>query len=294
MKLRDLRYLCVLADTRHFGQAAEQCFVSQPTLSGQLKKLEAALGVQLFERDARHVELTEAGAAIVERARRIVSQADALQDFAQQWADPLQGELRIGVIPTICPYLLPHIVKPLKNALPDLSIHWQETQSADCIELLAKGDMDAAVLALPYDIGRLQSAKLLTEKFCLLLPEGHALQEKAKVALADLDQETLLLLDEGHCLRDQALAVCSQTSVQQMPGFRATSLETLRQMVRSGMGCTLMPALALQADDITSEIKDFAASREVALVWRKSSARQVALKAVRQTIKAAVANIEAL
>lgn len=291
MNLRDLRYLCAVAEHQHFGKAAAACFVSQPTLSAQIKKLEAHLGVQLLERDTRSVRLTEIGQEIVWRARRIITEADELMDTARQVQDPLSGHVRVGVIPTLGPYLLPQIIPALKQNLPRLELRWQENITDHTLERLQKGELDAALLALPVEQTQFSIAPLFTEPFFAALPPKHPLAQQTTISVQDLLGDNLLLLDDGHCLRDQALAVCTHVNLQPQQDFRATSLETLRQLVASGAGVTLLPQLAVQEganNIVTRPLTDTSAQRQIGIVWRKSTAKQQAIAAVAEVIRNAV------
>src|SRR5579863_331496 len=244
IKLKDLRYLVSVADCRHFGRAAERCFVSQPTLSAQLKKLEDGLGVQLIERAPNNVCLTEAGAAIVARARRILEASDELMTLARSQRDPLGGRLRVALLPTIGPYLLPRVAPALRRALPRLELHLYEYQTATLLAKLHAGALDVGILALPVEAPGCEARELYDEPFTVALPERHALAARKTLRVADLRGETLLLLEDGHCLRDQALEICSRAGTKDPQDFRATSLETLRHMVATGAGVTLLPQLA--------------------------------------------------
>lgn len=292
LKLKDLRYLVALADARHFGRAAEQCFVSQPTLSAQLKKLEEYLGVQLIERQPRRVALTEAGEQIVARARRILEASDEVVALARAHRDPLGGRLRVALLPTIGPYLLPHVAPQLRKALPRLELLLYEYQTAPMLERLHAGEIDLGVLALPVELDGLAARELYDEPFVVALPEQHRLARRPSVRLGELDHETLLLLEDGHCLREQALEVCSRIGVHEKQDFRATSLETLRQMVASGAGVTLLPELASRGAYGAARgvaIRPFARPapvRRVGAVWRKTSARLPAIEATCKVIAA--------
>ena len=246
MNLRDLRYLVALADERHFGRAAERCFVSQPTLSAQVRKLEEYLGVPLVERQPRRVTLTSAGEKIVERARRLLLEADAIVELAKTDRDPLSGAIRIALIPTVGPYLLPHVARRLRKDLPRLKLMLYEFQTAPLLEKLRAGEIDMGILALPVPLDGLDAEPLYDEPFTLAVPAGHKLADHERVKVDDLKGETLLLLEDGHCLRDQALEVCSRIRVHEDQDYRATSLETLRQMVAAGHGVTLLPQLAAE------------------------------------------------
>ncbi len=207
MNLKDLKYLVALADTGHFGKAAERTFVSQPTLSAQLKKLEGYLGVQLIERRPKHAQLTEVGAQIVARARRVLSESDEIVALARSHADPLAGKLKIGLIPTIGPYLLPRVMRRLRKTLPDLGLMLYEYQTEPLLKRLRDGEIDLAIIALPAPQDAFESRLLYQEAFTVALPTHHPLAEKTTIKVQDLEGHTLLLLEDGHCLRDQALEV---------------------------------------------------------------------------------------
>src|ERR1700722_10926041 len=286
IKLKDLRYLVAVADCRHFGRAAERCFVSQPTLSAQLKKPEEYLGVQLIERQPNNVSLTEAGQQIATRARRILEASDEVVTLARSHRDPLAGRLRVALLPTIGPYLLPRVAQPLRKSMPRLELQLYEYQTGPMLEKLQAGDLDVGILALPVDMEGLEARELYVEPFMLAVPDQHKLAKRDTVRSEELKGETLLLLEDGHCLRDQALEVCSRIGVQEKQDFRATSLETLRQMVATGAGVTLLPELACRgaygnAKGVT--IRPFtkpAPIRHVGAIWRKTSARRPAIEAM--------------
>jgi LysR family hydrogen peroxide-inducible transcriptional activator len=286
LKLKDLRYLVAVADLRHFGRAAARCFVSQPTLSAQLKKLEQALGVQLIERAPNNVSLTAAGEEIVARARRILEAGDEVVALARSQRDPLAGPLRVGLLPTIGPYLLPRVSPAIRRALPRLQLRLYEYQTAPMLERLRGGELDVGILALPVELTGLESRELYREPFLVALPERHPLAAHETLRVADLEGETLLLLEDGHCLRDQALEVCARAGVREPQDFRATSLETLRQMVATGAGVTLLPELAVRGAYRSARgvaLRPFARPapvRRVGAVWRKSSARRAAIDAL--------------
>ena len=290
IKLKDLRYLVAVADCRHFGKAAERCFVSQPTLSAQLKKLEDYLGVQLVERQPNNVSLTDAGEQIVSRARRILEASEEVVTLARSHRDPLAGRLRVALLPTIGPYLLPRIAQALRKSLPRLELQLYEYQTGPMLEKLQNGAVDMGILALPVDLEGLEARELYTEPFVVALPDQHKLARRESLRADDLKGETLLLLEDGHCLRDQALEVCSRIGAQEKQDFRATSLETLRQMVATGAGLTLLPELASRgaygnAKGVT--IRPFAKPapvRHVGAVWRKTTARRPAIEAVSKLI----------
>jgi LysR family transcriptional regulator, hydrogen peroxide-inducible genes activator len=286
LKLKDLRYLVAVAETRHFGQAAARCFVSQPTLSAQLKKLEDYLGVQLVERHPRRIALTEVGSQVVTRARRIIESSDEIVALTALQRDPLSGRLRVALLPTIGPYLLPLVASRIRKKLPRIELLLYEYQTGPMLEHLQAGDIDMGVLALPVPTDGLAERKLFDEPFVVAVPEQHALSARKTLKTSDLDGETLLLLEDGHCLRDQALDVCSQSSAQEKQDFRATSLETLRQMVASGGGITLLPQLASSGAYGHARgvaIVPFSRPvpvRHVGALWRRTTARLGAIEAV--------------
>jgi LysR family hydrogen peroxide-inducible transcriptional activator len=275
MTLQELRYLIALADCGHFGRAAETCHVSQPTLSTQLKKLEDALGVGLFERTNKALRITPLGQRIVDHARRVLAEADAIIELSRESTAPLAGTLTLGVIPTLGPYVLPWLLPLLKRFYPKLRLVLCEDLTDALLDRLRAHRIDAAMLALPINRPDLETEPLFDEPFFFVCPRDHPLAAREVVCEADLRQQRLLLLTDGHCLRDQALAVCGQSEASDKDhdaDFRATSLETLRQMVAAGMGCTLLPALALAC----AEAPPFAvlpladgASRRIGLVWRR-------------------------
>ncbi len=278
MNLRDLRYLVALAEQRHFGRAAEACHVSQPTLSTQIKKLEDELGVALVERAPRQVMLTPAGHDIAARARRVLAEVEQMRETARRTSDPEAGSVRLGLFPTLGPYLLPHVVPRIRARFPRLELLLVEEKTEVVLHMLRDGKLDAAVLALPLHEDWLETEFLFEEPFLLAVPEGHPLADQRELRLSELDHERLLLLEEGHCLRDQALEVCTLAGAGEKEGFRATSLETLRQMVAAGVGVTLLPMLAVKPPVSPSEnirllsFRDPPPTRRLALVWRKSSA----------------------
>ena len=288
MNLRDLTYIIAVAETRHFGMAAERCFVSQPTLSGQIKKLEQQLGVAIFERTQRAVEITPVGEAILEHARQIMEQVEVIELLAQAQQDPLAGPLRIGAIPTLSPYLMPLILLPLKQQHPQMKLVLSEELTDTLLARLRNHEIDAALLATPVEEADLVALPLFDEPFWLAYPHQHPFYAKEKITRRDLDSVNLLLLAEGHCLAQQAMDVCHLKEREihgDMADLRASSLETLIQLVGAGFGCTLIPALAMRGSWTTDsgvvaqplELRD--AYRRVSLVFRHSYPRQEALKA---------------
>jgi len=288
MNLRDLKYIIAVAETCHFGKAAERCFVSQPTLSGQIKKLEDELGVAIFERTQRSVQVTPIGETILEHARQIMEQAEIIEQLAQAQQDPLAGPLRVGAIPTLSPYLMPLILLPLKQQHPQMKLVLSEELTDTLLARLRNHEIDAALLATPVEEQDLEALPLFDEPFWLAYPRQHPFYAKEKITRRDLDSVNLLLLAEGHCLAQQAMDVCHLKEREQhgeMADLRAASLETLIQLVGAGFGCTLIPALAMRGSWTTDsgvvaqplELRD--AYRRVSLVFRHSYPRQQALKA---------------
>jgi LysR family hydrogen peroxide-inducible transcriptional activator len=287
---RQLQYAVAVADARSFRRAAGLCGVSQPSLSAQLGLLEDALGVRLFERDRRRVLLTAAGEDLVARARRVLVDTDDLLNAARQLGDPLAGVLRLGVIPTISPYLLPEIVPALRREHPRLTVRWVEDKTETLVRALNAGELDAALLALEADLGDLQSDVIGRDPFVLAAPRRHPLAKtRGPATLAELRGAAVLLLDDGHCLRNQALALCTSARTEEL-GFRATSLPTLAQMVSSGAGVTLLPRMAVSTESrrstlVIRPLSDASAYRTIALVWRPTSPLGPALRKLSATIR---------
>jgi len=293
MNLRDIQYIIAVAETRHFGKAAERCYVSQPTLSGQIRKLEEELDVAIFERTSRSVAITPVGEQILAIGRQITEQVDAIQQLARAQQDPLAGPLRLGAIPTLSPYLMPLILMPLKRRHPQMKLVLSEELTESLLQRLHHHEIDAALLATPVEDPRLDEIPLFDEPFWVAFPRKHDFYTREKIRLRDLQQEELLLLSEGHCLAQQALDVChlKERQVQgQMADLRAASLETLIQLVRSGFGITLIPALAMRGSWATGggvvaqPLELAGASRRISLVYRQSFPRAQALQALAQVI----------
>ena len=297
MNIRDLRYLLALAEHRHFGRAAEASFVSQPTLSMQIRKLEDELGVALLERSPRNVMLTDAGRAVAERARVILREVDEIKELMRRTRDPEAGSIRLGLFPTLAPYLLPHVVPALRARFPRLELLLVEEKTEPLLQQLREGRLDAGVLALPVHDPQLQSTLLFEEPFVLAVPSDHPLAQQDQLDVAQLADQNLLLLEEGHCLRDQALSVCRLAGADEKDGFRATSLETLRQMVAAHVGVTLLPVLSVQPPVPASDqihllrFKGTAPSRRIGLVWRKSSAMVPFLRKLADVFRALPAGL---
>lgn len=286
MNLRDLRYLIAVADRCHFGKAADACHVSQPTLSGQVKKLEDQLGVKIFERTNKWVTPTDVGKRILEHARAAIAAADALDGEARAARDPLVGPLKLGVIPTLGPYLMPRVFGPLAQALPSLSIELWEDVTETVLARLRARQLDAALIATDVPEDDLLTVPLFTEPFLAALPRGHALAAEPRVSEGQLSGDLLVLAD-GHCLRDQALAACGRADPS-TEAFRAASLETLINMVAAGFGTTLIPGLAAGAiggRGIVLRPVAGTAARTIRLVARPTFPRRKALDAMAAVIR---------
>ncbi|MFC7050239.1 LysR substrate-binding domain-containing protein [Emcibacter nanhaiensis] len=282
MNLRDLNYLVAVADNGHFGRAAEVCHVSQPALSMQIRKLEDFLGVPLFERTNKTVMITEAGRQIVARARVVLQEAENIREIADSFRDPLAGKILLGAFPTLAPYLLPKVIPALHQHFPALALYLVEEKTEVLVEKIKAGEVEAAMLAIPVEEEQLDSEELFTEEFLLALPADHRLAGHTSVSFNDIRNESLLLLEEGHCLRTQALKVCTLVGARENTEFRATSLETLRQMVAASVGMTLMPEFAVREQEgvvylpFTGDVP----SRTIALFYRKSSVRKKLLSEI--------------
>lgn len=288
-----------VADALSFRKAAERCHVSQPSLSAQLAQLEEAVGARLFERDRRRVLLTVAGRELIDRARIVLRDTDDLVEIARRAGDPLAGTMRIGVIPTISPYLLPNVTPALRAQFPRLTMMWIEDKTEVLLRSLDTGALEAAVLALEAEIGDVEREVIALDPFVLVTPAGDPLGAKKSPARAkELRGKSVLLLDDGHCFRDQALELCSGAEAREL-GFRATSLSTLTQMVAGGAGVTLLPQLAVPTETKRAEVqvRPFAAPephRTIALVWRRHSPLEAALRQVTKTIRSAYPGASAL
>jgi LysR family hydrogen peroxide-inducible transcriptional activator len=294
MTLQELKYLVALADHGHFGKAAEACFITQSTLSTQIKKLEDFLGVTLFDRSLKRITPTPIGREILAAARSIVEESERIRELAKHAQDPMARTLHLGVIPTLGPYYLPHALTLVHRKHPDLRLLLREEMTPQILEHLIDGKLDAGLLALPVTDDSLRVEPLFYEPFFAALPAGHPLAKQSTLKVADIMAEKLLLLDEGHCLRDQALDVCG-TGSRGREEVRATSLETLRQMVGMGLGLTLLPALAVDAGPRASkrsvEIRPFKAphpGRTIGLVWRKRAPFPETFERLAATLKASL------
>jgi LysR family hydrogen peroxide-inducible transcriptional activator len=292
MTLTELKYIVAVARSKHFGHAAESCFVAQPTLSVAIKKLEDELGVTLFERGGSEVSVTPVGAQIVAQAERVLEQTAAIKELAKQNKDPLAGPLRLGVIYTIGPYLLPPLVKNLIDNVPQMPLVLQENFTVKLLELLRQGELDAAIMALPLPDHGMLMQTLYDEPFVVATPRIHPWAKRREIPADDLKAETMLLLGSGHCFRDQVLEVCPEMARFSSPGngmqrtFEGSSLETIRHMVASGIGLTVLPRASVRDMDDPNGMLSFvpfsnpAPSRRVVIVWRKSFTRRAAIEAV--------------
>jgi LysR family transcriptional regulator, hydrogen peroxide-inducible genes activator len=292
--LRQLKFLVALADRRHFGQAAEECLVSQSTLSAAIQELEAGLGVTLFERTRRAVAPTAVGLAITERARALLKDAADLVDIAVASQDPMSGPLQIGVIPTIGPFLLPRVLPRLREAAPDLKIYLREEQTAPLLERLEAGVIDAAILALPAPLSGLETRDVAVDPFFVVCPPSHRLASLAEVRPSDMATDDLLLLEDGHCMRDHALAACELEGARRNAAFQGTSLHTLVQMAANGLGVTLVPQMAIESgilrglDLHVAPLRGDRPSRRIALVWRRTTGRRETFIRVADLLRAAL------
>ncbi|MES2299877.1 MAG: hydrogen peroxide-inducible genes activator [Pseudomonadota bacterium] len=292
MTLTELKYIVAVARAKHFGHAAEACYVAQPTLSVAIKKLEDELGVVLFERGGAEVSVTPLGAQIVAQAERVLEQTAAIKELAKQNKDPLAGPLRLGVIYTIGPYLLPPLVKNVIEQVPQMPLILQENFTVRLLELLRQGELDAAIMALPLPEHGMSMQTLYDEPFVVALPAAHAWNRRGAVPAQDLKSETMLLLGNGHCFRDQVLEVCPEMARYAAPGngmqrtFEGSSLETIRHMVASGIGLTVLPRASVAdmrpADGMLRYLpfEEPVPSRRVVIVWRKSFTRRAAIDAL--------------
>lgn len=290
LTLRQLQYIVAVADQRSFRKAAATCHVSQPSLSEQIAQAEETLGVQLFERSRSGVDVTPAGKAVAEQARALCGETESLLEAARHFADPFAGRMRIGVIPTVAPYLLPEVAPVLRKRYPKLTLLWTEEKTEVLVERLARAELDAAVLALEAEIGDLEHLVLGQDSFVFAAAPGHALASSHKPIHADeLEGEPVLLLDDGHCFRKQALSFCSRSGADEA-GYRATSLATLVQMAAGGVGVTLLPSLAVPVENRHKvlHVRAFAPkapSRTLALCWRRGSALGKTVTALGETMR---------
>ena len=296
MTLTELRYIVAVARERHFGRAAEACFVSQPTLSVAIKKLEEELGVSIFERGGVEVSVTPIGNQIVEQAHRVLEHTQTLKELARVGKDPLSGPLKLGIIYTIGPYLLPQLIKQIIIQVPQMPLILQENFTVKLLELLRSGEIDVAILAEPFSETGLVTQALYDEPFIVAVPKSHELATRASISSEELKSQTMLLLGTGHCFRDHVLEVCpelsrySQTNAGIQRTFEGSSLETIRHMVASGIGITVLPMMAAPKDLADTELLHYlpfsgaAPSRRIVLAWRKSFTRSAAIDAIRRAV----------
>jgi LysR family transcriptional regulator, hydrogen peroxide-inducible genes activator len=296
MTLTELRYIVAVARERHFGRAAEACFVSQPTLSVAIKKLEEELDVKIFERGSTEVSMTPLGEAIVRQAQQVIEQAQGIREIAKRGKDPLAGPLRLGIIYTIGPYLLPELVKNTIEHTPQMPLILQENFTVKLLDMLRTGELDCAIMAEPFPEAGLAIAPLYDESFMAAVPRTHALASRKSITSEELKRETMLLLGTGHCFRDHVLEVCpefarfSSDTEGIKKSFEGSSLETIKHMVASGMGVTVVPALSVprepQAHVVFIPFAEPVPSRRVVLAWRKSFTRYEAIAALRNAVYA--------
>jgi LysR family hydrogen peroxide-inducible transcriptional activator len=290
MTLTELKYIVAVASERHFGRAAERSFVTQPTLSAGVRNLEEELGAQLFERGTGEVRVTEVGAAVVAQARRVLEEAERVKAIARQGRNPLEGPLRLGVIHTVAPYLLPDLAVALRGIAPDMPLDVEENMTASLDQMLRGGMLDAAVLALPFEAPGVDVLPLYDEEFVVIVPARHPWARRKSVSIEDLGQESLLLLSIGHCFRDQVLDACREFARPPAAGKQGNSLETIRNMVATGMGISVLPRTALTDRYASKLVKavEFAPprpSRRVVLAYRKGFSRMAAVRAVGEAVE---------
>ena len=296
MTLTELKYIVAVSRQRHFGHAAESCFVAQPTLSVAIKKLEDELGVIIFERGGTEISMTPLGAQIVAQAERVLEQTAAIKELSKQNKDPLAGQFRLGIIYTVAPYLLPTLVKSMIETVPQMPLILQEQFTVRLLEMLRQGELDAAIMALPFSDHGLLVQPLYDEPFVVALPKQHPWAARSTISSEELKSETMLLLGNGHCFRDQVLEVCPEMARFSTSGdgiartFEGSSLETIRHMVASGIGITVLPQASvpdIHAKDGMLRYVPLAApvpSRRIVIAWRKSFTRRVAIEAIRAAV----------
>lgn len=289
MTLTELRYVVAVAEERNFRRAAERCFVSQPSLSASVRKLEEELGVRLFERGVGEVLLTEAGDHVVAQARRVLEEAARVKAVAKERRDPLAGVLRLGVIHTVAPYLLPDLVLGLRRAAPDMPLDIEENQTAVLERMLREGLVDVALLALPWEAPGMEVLPLYDETFRVAVPAGHPLARRRRLEAAELAAENLLLLSLGHCFRDQVLQACHEGTRPAAAGKQGNSLETLRSMVASGLGVTVLPATALTARHAnplvrTLDFREPVPARRIVAAFRSGFPRMAAVRVMASVV----------
>ncbi|MBA3512238.1 hydrogen peroxide-inducible genes activator [Sphingomonas sp.] len=292
--IRQLQYLIALKDYGHFGKAAESCFVTQSTLSASLRELEALIGVTLVERTRRVVRFTPLGSKIADKARRVLREAEELADMARAQGQPLHGELRMGVIPTIAPFLLPAMLPQLREQWPSLKVFLREEASQAACDALHRGQLDCVLLAMPYACGNVDTALLFDDRLFVAFPSGEApvgIAHGGAVEAAAIDENRLLLLEDGHCLKDHALAACNRPELRADAAMMGTSLHTLVQMVDNGLGLTFVPAMAIEAGILggtrvdARPLRSDRGYRRIALVWRRSSPREEEFQLLAESLR---------
>ena len=294
--IKQLQYLVALRQHGHFGRAAEGCFVTQSTLSAGLRELENSLGVVLVERTRRVVRFTPLGSKIAEKALRVLREAEELTDMARAEGKPLHGELRLGVIPTIAPFLLPTMLPRLREQWPNLKLFLREETSQAACDALQRGQLDCVLLALPYGCGDVDKAALFEDRLYVAFPRGEAPDESA-IAPGEIDENRLLMLEDGHCLKDHALAACNRPELRAEATMMGTSLHTLVQMVDNGLGLTFIPAIAIEAGILegtevdAKPLRSAHGSREIALIWRRSSPRESEFQMLATTLRRIIGEI---
>jgi LysR family hydrogen peroxide-inducible transcriptional activator len=300
MNIRDLEYLVALAEHKHFRKAAEACFVSQPTLSGQIRKLEDELGISLLERTSRRVLFTDAGLRLVAQAQKVLLEVKVLTELASQQGDSMAGPLHIGFIPTVGPYLLPLIIPALRHLFPQLELFLHEAQTQQLVQKLEEGQLDCIILAAVKESEPFIELPLFDEPMVLAVPETHRWAERMTISLGDLNGETLLMLGDGHCLRDQAMGFCFAAGANEDGRFKATSLETLRNMVAAGSGITLLPKLATPKEERCRDgvcyipVEKPVPTRLITLAYRPGSPLRARYEKIAVAIQDATADISAV
>jgi LysR family hydrogen peroxide-inducible transcriptional activator len=296
IRVKVLEYLVAVAEHKHFGHAAKACFVSQPTLSGQIMKLEETLSLQLIERHRHNIMLTPAGEKLVQQARNIINATQSFEDAAKELLDPFSGDLHLGLIPTLAPYVLPVIMEALNRSFPKINFYLYENKTKNLLTDLNNGKLDLLILPWLNDMKNVERYDLFAEPLLLTTPINHPLANKKQLTLDDLNKQQILTLEDGHCLRDQALGYCFAAGANEDNRFKATSLETLRHMVANGLGITLLPKLATLADNTAKNIRYISFQepqpvRQISLVIRPNYSRMVCVRGIVQAVRSAVKKI---
>lgn len=291
--LKQLRYLVALRDHQHFGRAADASFVTQSTLSAGLRELETLLGVTLVERSRRVVRFTPMGLQIADKALRVLREADELAQLVRAAGNPLSGELRMSVIPTIAPFLLPRVLPKLRADWPDLKLYLREETSPAACESLRRGQVDCVLLALPYHCGEIDKAELFDDRLHVAFPAGQPTDPPPRISPEQIDETRMLLLEDGHCLKDHALAACNRPELRAEAAMMGTSLHTLVQMVDNGLGLTMLPEMAIEAgilentSVVARPLEAKHPARTIALVWRRRSPREKDFRLLAEALRAA-------